>query len=158
MLDKRTLKRNLVEMKSKKLIKFINEEFPGDGHSYSDSMAKYQVIKQLSHNDLSSGIARMTTLETNFDNSKIGVFLVLIANLMLEALKLSIGSTLGIDLNDFKDIASRTVNIIYGLLILIFIFGLMKALSLDKNRVTTATYFKSLLEQAKAEKEKEKAS
>ncbi len=100
----------------------------------------------------------MTRLETNFDNSKIGVFLVLIANLMLEALKLSIGSTLGIDLNDFKDIASRTVNIIYGLLILIFIVGLMKALSLDKNRVTTATYFKSLLEQTKAEKEKEKAS
>ncbi|WP_187444667.1 hypothetical protein [Bacillus swezeyi] len=53
MFNKKTLKRNLVEMKNKDLINFLKKEFPPE-QNYATLNTKIQVIKSLSHNDLSA--------------------------------------------------------------------------------------------------------
>ncbi|MCY7768255.1 hypothetical protein MOB20_22755, partial [Bacillus inaquosorum] len=61
------VKHQLVTLKSRQLIKFIRKEFPVKGDNYSDYMEKYEALKQLTSNDFSAGIARMTRIETSYD-------------------------------------------------------------------------------------------
>ncbi len=145
------VKQQLVTSKSRKLIKFIRKEFPAEGQSYSGHMDKYEALKQLGDNDLSSGIARMTRIETSFDNSKNAAFLVMIFNLAIGVLKLLTDA--GVELNNITEKFAQGLNATYGLLAIIFAGIIFGALLIDKNKVTTAAYFKTLLEQAKEDKE-----
>ncbi|MFT0803205.1 hypothetical protein VSK91_19390 [Bacillus swezeyi] len=150
------VKHQLVTLKSRKLIKFIRMEFPVKGQSYSEHMEKYEALKQLDDNDLSSGIARMTRIETSFDNSKNAAFLVMIFNLAIGVLKLLTDA--GVELNNITEKFAQGLNATYGLIATIFAGIIFGALLIDKNKVTTASYFKTLLEQAKGDRETEKKS
>ncbi|QIW79966.1 hypothetical protein [Bacillus tequilensis] len=156
MFNKSIIKRNLVEMKSRDLIKFIRQEFPVKGQNYTEHMEKYETLKKLSENDLSSGISRMARIETSFDNSKNAALLVMIFNFLIGFLKLCIGA--GVELNNFSERVAQSLNLAYGFFTTFFIAILFVGLLLDKNKVTTASFFKTLLEQAKADKEKEHKS
>lgn len=150
------VKHQLVTLKSRQLIKFIRKEFPVKGDNYSDYMEKYEALKQLTSNDFSAGIARMTRIETSYDNSKNAALLVLIFNLIIGVLKVVISA--GIELNNITDKVAQGLNVAYGLFIIIFAGIFFVGLWIDKNKVTTATYFKTLLEQAKSDKENKKDS
>ncbi|WP_077736744.1 hypothetical protein [Bacillus sonorensis] len=151
-----TVKQQLVTSKSRKLIKFIRKEFPAEGQSYSGQIDKYEALKQLDDNDLSSGIARMTRIETSFDNSKNAAFLVMIFNLAIGVFKLLTDA--GVELNNITEKFAQGLNATYGLIATIFAGIIFGALLIDKNKVTTASYFKTLLEQAKGDRETEKKS
>lgn len=150
------VKHQLVTLKSRQLIKFIRKEFPVKGNNYSDYMEKYEALKQLTANDFSSGIARMTRIEASYDNSKNAALLVLIFNLVIGVIKLMISA--GVELNNITDKVAQALNVTYGLFTIIFAGVFFVGLWIDKNKVTTATYFKTLLEQAKSDKENEKDS
>lgn len=64
------VKDQLATAKLRKLTKFIRKEFPAKGQPHSEQERKYEALKQLSDNDLSSGIARMVRIESSFDHSK----------------------------------------------------------------------------------------
>ncbi|MEC1287269.1 hypothetical protein, partial [Bacillus paralicheniformis] len=117
-------------------------------------MDKYEALKQLDDKDLSSGIARMTRIETSFENSKNAAFFVMIFNLAIGVIKLL--TDVGVELNNITDKIAQGLNATYGLVALIFAGIIFGALLIDKNKVTTAAYFKTLLEQAKDDRGNQK--
>lgn len=70
MFNKKVLKHNLAEMNPKELIKFIKHEFPINGQDYHTHARKVQIIKSLSPSELSSAIARMEGIKSQYDPSK----------------------------------------------------------------------------------------
>ncbi|MCY9400973.1 hypothetical protein MOF38_14415, partial [Bacillus haynesii] len=108
-------------------------------------MKKYEALKKLSHNDLSFGIARMVRIESSFDHSKFAGLFVLIIGSLLGAFKfMLIDNPLPLGGEVYFTFTVFAVS-------LIFI-----GVGLDKRDMTTANYFKELLEQAKADKGNEK--
>ncbi|MEC0764190.1 hypothetical protein P8898_17805, partial [Bacillus haynesii] len=124
---------------------FIRKEFPAKGQPHSEQMKKYEALKKLSHNDLSFGIARMVRIESSFDHSKFAGLFVLIIGSLLGAFKfMLIDNPLPLGGEVYFTFTVFAVS-------LIFI-----GVGLDKRDMTTANYFKELLEQAKADKGNEK--
>lgn len=139
------VKDQLATAKLRKLTKFIRKEFPAKGQPHSEQERKYEALKQLSDNDLSSGIARMVRIESSFDHSKFAALFVVILTLLFGAFKIMLidnPQPLG-----GEGYFTFTVSSVSLLLI---------AAVLDKREMTTASYFKTLLEQAKADKTDEK--
>ncbi|MEC0708574.1 hypothetical protein P8881_13625 [Bacillus haynesii] len=139
------VKHQLTTTGLRKLTKFIRKEFPAKGQPHSEQMKKYEALKKLSHNDLSFGIARMVRIESSFDHSKFAGLFVLIIGSLLGAFKfMLIDNPLPLGGEVYFTFTVFAVS-------LIFI-----GVGLDKRDMTTANYFKELLEQAKADKGNEK--
>ncbi|MCY8810705.1 hypothetical protein P8907_19985 [Bacillus atrophaeus] len=138
-----SVKEQLAASKLRQLTKFIRKEFPFKGQSHIEQLKKYEALKQLSDNDLSSGIARMTLIESSFDHSKFAALFVVILTLFFSALKI-------IFVDDKHPLGSG----VYLLFTMFSVLILLIAVGLDKRDMTTATYFKTLLERAKTDKEK----
>ncbi|MCY8755824.1 hypothetical protein [Bacillus haynesii] len=135
------VKHQLTTTGLRKLTKFIRKEFPAKGQPHSEQMKKYEALKKLSHNDLSFGIARMVRIESSFDHSKFAGLFVLIIGSLLGAFKfMLIDNPLPLGGEVYFTFTVFAVS-------LIFI-----GVGLDKRDMTTANYFKELLEQAKADK------
>lgn len=108
-------------------------------------MKKYEALKELSHNDLSSGIARMVRIESSFDHSKFAALFVSIIGSLLGAVKIIL-------IDNPQPLGGE----VYFTFTMFAASLLFIAVGLDKRDMTTASYFKELLEQAKADKGNEK--
>ncbi|WP_223837328.1 hypothetical protein [Bacillus swezeyi] len=140
-----TVKQQLTSTGLRKLTKFIRKEFPAKGQPHSEQMKKYEALKKLSHNDLSSGIARMVRIESSFDHSKFAAIFVLIIGSLLGAVKFML-------IDNPQPLGGE----VYFTFTMFAASLLLIAVVLDKRDMTTASYFKELLEQAKADKGNEK--
>ncbi|MDE1403245.1 hypothetical protein [Bacillus licheniformis] len=139
------VKHQLTTTGLRKLTKFIRKEFPAKGQPHSEQMKKYEALKKLSHNDLSSGIARMVRIESSFDHSKFAAIFVLIIGSLLGAVKFML-------IDNPQPLGGE----VYFTFTMFAASLLLIAVVLDKRDMTTASYFKELLEQAKADKGNEK--
>lgn len=140
-----SVKEELASSNLRQLTKFIRKEFPFKGQSHTEQLKKYEALKKLSDNDLSSGIARMTLIESSFDHSKFAALFVVILTLFFSALKI-------IFVDDKQPLGSG----VYLLFTMFSVLILLIAVGMDKRDMTTATYFKTLLERAKTDKENKK--
>ncbi|MCY8958144.1 hypothetical protein [Bacillus atrophaeus] len=71
MFNKTTVRRKLAELNIVELIKFIRVEFPANGQQVAASQyKKIEVLKLLSHNDLTVAIARMSRINNVYDIGK----------------------------------------------------------------------------------------
>lgn len=133
--------------KLRKLIRFIRKEFPSNESLNSEQQwQKFEYLKQLSDKDITSGIAKMARIESGFFYSKYAMFILCILSLSLGSLKFIFMNTLPIGSE------------VYFIYMIVCVFTLLSAVILDIRVMTTATYFKTLLEQAKADKKNEKES
>ncbi|MED3230802.1 hypothetical protein [Bacillus velezensis] len=133
--------------KLRKLIRFIRKEFPSNESLNSEQQwQKFEYLKQLSDKDITSGIAKMARIESGFFYSKYAMFILCILSLSLGSLKFIFMNTLPIGSE------------VYFIYLIVCVFTLLSAVILDIRVMTTATYFKTLLEQAKADKKNEKES
>lgn len=139
------VKDQLATAKLRKLTKFIRKEFPAKGQPHSEQERKYEALKKLSDNDLSSGIARMVRIESSFDHSKFATLFVVILTLLFGAFKV-------VFVDDKQPLGSG----VYFTFTVFAVSLIFIAVGLDKRDMTTASYFKALLEQAKADKTDEK--
>ncbi|EFV72363.1 hypothetical protein HMPREF1012_01080 [Bacillus sp. BT1B_CT2] len=139
------VKHQLTTTGLRKLTKFIRKEFPAKGQPHSQQMKKYEALKKLSDNDLSSGIARMVRIESSFDHSKFAAIFVLIIGSLLGAVKFML-------IDNPQPLGGE----VYFTFTMFAASLLLIAVVLDKRDMTTASYFKELLEQAKADKGNEK--
>ncbi|ASB89204.1 hypothetical protein OZL92_17630 [Bacillus sonorensis] len=139
------VKHQLATATLRKLTKFIRKEFPAKGQPHSEQERKYEALKKLSDNDLSSGIARMVRIGTSFDHSKFAALFVVILTLLFGVFKVV-----------FVDNKQPLGSGVYFTFTVFAVSLLLIAIGLDKGNMITASYFKTLLEQAKADKGNEK--
>ncbi|MFP7694037.1 hypothetical protein ACLH26_14715 [Bacillus subtilis] len=140
-----SVKEHLTSSNLRQLTKFIRQEFPFKGQSHTEQSKKYEALKQLSDNDLSSGIARMTLIESSFDHSKSAALFVVILTLFFGALKI-------IFVDDKQSLGSG----VYLTFTMFSVLILLIAVGKDKKDMATAAYFKTLLERVKVDKENKK--
>lgn len=141
------VKSQITTPKLRKLIRFIRKEFPSNESLNSEQQwQKFEYLKQLSDKDITSGIAKMARIESGFFYSKYAMFILCILSLSLGSLKFIFMNTLPIGSE------------VYFIYLIVCVFTLLSAVILDIRVMTTATYFKTLLEQAKADKKNEKES
>ncbi|MCY0089178.1 MULTISPECIES: hypothetical protein [Bacillus] len=141
------VKSQITTPKLRKLIRFIRKEFPSNESLNSEQQwQKFEYLKQLSDKDITSGIAKMARIESGFFYSKYTMFILCILSLSLGSLKFIFMNTLPIGSE------------VYFIYMIVCVFTLLSAVILDIRVMTTAMYFKTLLEQAKADKKNEKES
>ncbi|MCR1990270.1 hypothetical protein ACR6EC_22695 [Bacillus subtilis] len=138
MFDKKTVRQKLAELNILQLIQFISEEFPANGQPASSQNFKIEVLKTLSHNDLTAAIARMSRINNVFDIAK---------SLSVVAIVLS-GATL-----IFKNIFGDGLGT--ALLVAIFIMSILTTGFFDRRKHNTSVFFKELLIRVKEDKIRE---
>lgn len=147
MLNKKVLKHNLAELNPKELIKFIKHEFPINGQDYHAHARKVQIIKSLSPSELSSAIARMERIKSQYDPSKTWG----IGSLILGTSFIGFQVLFGVNLSKITE-GNRLNALIYVLITIIVCLWTLRNIIKDKENVTTADYLKELLIQIKSEK------
>ncbi|WP_259425550.1 DUF4220 domain-containing protein [Bacillus velezensis] len=141
------VKAQITTPKLRKLIRFIRKEFPSNENLNSEQQwQKFESLKQLSDKDITSGIANMARIESGFFYSKYAMLIICVLSLLLGSLKFIFMNT--------QPIGSE----VYFFYVIVSVFILLGAVILDIRVMTTATYFKTLLEQTKADKKNEKES
>ncbi|MDR4910613.1 MULTISPECIES: hypothetical protein [Bacillus] len=138
MFDKKTVRQKLAELNILQLIQFISEEFPANGQPASSQNFKIEVLKTLSHNDLTAAIARMSRINNVFDIAK---------SLSVVTIVLS-GATL-----IFKNIFGDGLGT--ALLGAIFIMSILTTGFFDRRKHNTSVFFKELLIRVKEDKIRE---
>ncbi|RXM08252.1 hypothetical protein NX810_09400 [Bacillus subtilis] len=142
------VKYKLETLKPRRLTKFIRTEFPSKGMPHSEQdMKKYESLKQLKDDELSFGIASMARIESGFVYSKFAGVIILILSLLLGTYKILF--------SDYKQPLESEFYFIYTMFCILI---LLSAVLLDIRIMTTATYFKTLLEQAKVDKVNQSAN
>ncbi|MEC2307605.1 hypothetical protein [Bacillus atrophaeus] len=137
----------LMCLSNEELIKFIDEEFPREPvNSYKSYDQKIKALNSLNKAELSAAIARMTNIENIHDHTKlwpVGSLLVATSLVGLQIIfKVNIAK-----INDNNYLNALFYVVIAIIICLVFLYGMQK----ERQKVVTASYFKELLIQLKAD-------
>ncbi|ANB49229.1 hypothetical protein CHR37_04620 [Bacillus velezensis] len=135
MFNKNYIKRQFVELRVNELIKFIKKEFPYEGQDYVSHNNKIQVLKSLSHSDLSAIIARMSRIEIVHDITKTVSLITAVLSAITLVMKFVFGEGMS-----------------YTVLFALYVSCIAIAGLLDRRKHIAATYFKDLVIRIKEDK------
>lgn len=145
------LKKNLIEMRSRVFVKYIEFHFPLDGQIYKTYESKLKTLRSLDEGVLSNAVARTKGLEKIYETKYITSIVVALLTATVPTI-LAIGDFVlanNIKSENVLRISVRAAATIFAVSTLMYF---QRGITKDKNFVALLVSFRELLEQALAAK------
>ncbi|WHF25372.1 hypothetical protein QJS65_10980 [Bacillus altitudinis] len=146
------LKKNLIEMRSRVFVKYIEFHFPLDGQIYKTYESKLKTLRSLDEGVLSNAVARTKGLEKIYETKYINTFVGSLITVAVIPLILAVGDYFIAGNPDIENDIKLGVRVAASLFAAFMLWFFPRKIIKDKNVIALLVSFRELLEQALAAK------
>ncbi|WP_144498340.1 hypothetical protein [Bacillus pumilus] len=145
------LKKNLMGMRPRVFVEYIDFHFPLDGQIYKTYKSKLKTLRSLDEDVLSNAIARTKGLEKIYETKYVTSFVIAMLTATVPTI-LAIGDFIIANNIEFKNLIKMIIRLVATLFAMSTVIFFQRKIIKDKNVLAVLVSFRELLEQALAKK------